>query len=596
MVLNILRGKCFIVNVVSVTAIAFAARVSALTDRPNFIVIQPDDHLFLKEWNPPARFHLQEGIARHLQEDIAEIATSTISPSSLGTTSSTIYSTSTTEYISPVPNINRIRNYGLEMTNAYAASTMCGTSRYSTLTGRLPSRSSYGRSTDKDRYEGDESSLFLRNVNIPRTKLEDAEGVEDARDCTSNNLAAVLQNHGYYTGVVGKWHLDADTGGVNGLYDNYPQVQKEVKRCGFDFAEAIYRENLGGGRNFNVDGDPVTHNMEHLTSEAIRFIQESIGSSQGENEKGNNKQDKESTNTSNNGSSENKPFFLYFNPTVPHHSGDVIDALMNGSCRDTVQGKLSKSPNIPYGMTSNIDAGGDAGCRKYRKSVLERAAIAAASMETSSEVLDQKLAGAVWVDDAIGSIFETLEALDILNNTLILFQLDHGLDAKGSLFEGGSRIVQFVHYPDRIKVTRDSGSSESTQYQRGWQFEGLVSTIDIAPTLMDLAGVPSTPTNSNGSDEPVQHRYNMDGKSWIADVVARNTVKDEEVAFEQEKVYGSNYFDERCLFVEEGLDRSVRCGCYKYIFISDPERGFTVRDACKYDLNYSNRIEAKRAE
>jgi arylsulfatase A-like enzyme len=374
---------------------------------------------------------------------------------------------------------------------------------------------------------------------------------------------------------VGKWHLEANTLSGEGLYENYPQVQEGIRRCGFDFAEAIYRENLGGSMNVNVDGNPVTHNMEHVTAEAIRFIQQAVD---GVNQSGSNNEN------SNNHTS--KPFFLYFNPTVPHSSGDVTDALLEANCKDTVQGRLSEAPFVPYGMTANIDAEGKRGCREYRKTVLERASAAAAAIGNSGEpVDDDKLAGAVWVDDAIGSLFETLEALNILNNTFVLFQSDHGMDAKGSLFEGGSRIVQFVHYPDRIKA---GVSEEAIQQQQGWKFEGLVSTIDVAPTLMSLAGVPLTPPTDDGDgsiDE--KHRYDMDGKSWFSDAVAANIgeVKQSN-SFqqqEQQQIYSRkinmNYFEERCIFVEEGLDRSVRCGCYKYIYISDLTKGFTVRAA-----------------
>ena len=549
------------VGAAALVSFAEAATIpSSIQQRPNIIVIQPDDHLFLEEWNPPARFEHQT----NPPSSLTSILSSTISEES---------------YLSPVPNINRIRNHGLEMTNAYAASSMCGTSRYSTLTGRLPSRSAYGRQIDQNNWnyfnngknDDDFTSSFLREVVIPKTKLEDVWGVQDGNDCTSNNLAAILQQNGYSTGVVGKWHLEETEGEDGALYDHYPWVQDKVRNCGFDFAEAIYRENLGG--EYNVDGGFVTHNMEHVASEAIRFIQESVGANSEIDD--NKKTDKEEETTS----EEDKPFFLYFNPTVPHDSGDVTDALLNANCKNTVQGWLPEAPSVPYGMTADFD-----GCYEYRQSVLERAAASEASMDRD------KLAGAVWVDDAIGSLFATLEALDILDNTLILFQLDHGMDAKGSLFEGGSRIVQFIHYPDQIKVESTTSQEASTEDQpQGWKFEGLVSTIDIAPTLMDLAGVPLAPrVADNELPAQKQHRYEMDGKSWFSEMLALNAGSDNEtnnIPQKQERQQKSmridSYFQERCLFLEMGLDRAVRCGCYKYIYVSDPNTGGTVRNASK---------------
>jgi arylsulfatase A-like enzyme len=285
------------------------------------------------------------------------------------------------------------------------------------MTGRFPSRSSTSRRRSLNQ------GVDLSYVTIPTTKLVDVDpsrGVEDGHDCTIGNAAAVFSANGYKTGVVGKWHLFNDG---NDDY-NYQAVQQEVRDCGFDFAEAIYKENLDG--DWAID---VTHNMEHVTAKAIEFIEDSVA--------------------------DNKPFFLYLNPTVPHGSGDVTDALSSADCRNTVEGFLGAEPDIPFGMTADY-----ADCRAYRQSVLDRGGD------------NDKQAGAVWVDDSIGSVLMTLEALGQLDNTFFLFQQDHGQEGKGSLYETGSRIAQFVHFPNWIAA--------------GSTFDGLVSTIDILPTMVSL--------------------------------------------------------------------------------------------------------------
>ena len=170
--------------------------------RPNFIVIQPDDHYFFEEWNPPGRFQNNIGL-----EDIFDYIGTDDDDDYYDDDDDTTSSSSSSKKKRPstsnglVPNINRIRDGGLEMKNAYAASTMCGTSRYSTITGRLPSRSSYGRKRDKEaekeaitvNYNSTHlQQLFVRDVIIPKTKLEDVRGVADPKDCSRNNNAAML--------------------------------------------------------------------------------------------------------------------------------------------------------------------------------------------------------------------------------------------------------------------------------------------------------------------------------------------------------------------------------------------------------------------
>jgi len=409
--------------------------------KPNFIVMQPDDLLWLEEWDPVPHFDPPGMVV-------------------------------TVPDVSLIPNIERLRLNGIQMKQAYTASAVCGTSRYSTITGRYPSRSSYGRNIN--------FNDTMRDVTIATTKLEDIDKVEDGNDCSVGNLANVMKNDLYKTGMVGKWHLlnirkgssgggGTKKGGVGKKTKqdekgernrvrkkgrrgrllqentesefNYTLVQETIRSCGFDFAEAIYPENMGGSWVQSFANITIDHNMEHVTSKALEFIDIALGNN------------------------DPKPFFLYINPTVPHGSGNVYDVLSEYDCRDTVDGKLSDPPHIGFGRMKTDSS--DPDCRKYRQTVLDRA--------NSTE---NKELGMIWIDDGIGSIIEQLESYGELDNTFFLFQMDHGQEGKHTLFETGNRIAQFIHYPDYLGT-------------EGKSFEGLVSTIDIGPTIFDFAGIDS---------------------------------------------------------------------------------------------------------
>ena len=200
------------------------------------------------------------------------------------------------------------------------------------------------------------------------------------------------------------------------------------------------------------------------------------------------------------------PFFMYFNPTVPHGSNSISSALTDFTCQDTANGKLGFDPVIP-GMTEGFDS-----CDDYRDYIRSRA--------KSDDDL-----GPIWLDDGVGALLKALETKGLLENTIFLFQLDHGMETKSALYEGGTRIPQFIHYPK--------------EYGPNTKFNGPVSTIDIAPTMYDFAGI-----------DP---EYEVDGVSW-KDAIGNSNL---ETFFE----------DERCLFFELQKDRATRCGCWKYLDI-----------------------------
>ena len=86
-------------------------------------------------------------------------------------------------------------------------------------------------------------------------------------------------------------------------------------------------------------------------------------------------------------------------------------------------------------------------------------------------------------DRLIGLLLESLKQQGLEENTIVLFTTDHGemagshkLIAKTTFYEESSKIPVIIRYPKKIKQSTTNS-------------EALVSTIDIMPTLLDLAGV-----------------------------------------------------------------------------------------------------------
>jgi len=423
---------------------------SPIDGRPNIIVMQPDDMEFFDEWTPPPNNPTRANKYNYF-------------PARNG-----------------MPHMDSLRLNGAEMMEAYTASPACGTSRYSTITGKYPSRAASAR-------DGLEEGIA--RVTIPATKLQD---IDDEKDCTRDNIAVALRDAGYRTGMVGKWHLSR----IEDSDYNYADAVNIVKGCGFDFVDALYIENMAANENDfdNFSDGTFSHNMEFVTHEAVKFINEG-----------------------------DSPFFLYVNPTVPHPNQELDVALNDFTCQDTPRGDVTSDFIIP-GMTEEFGS-----CEAYRANVTARA-------DTTEDL------GSIWLDDSVGAILRALTDKGILENTIFIFQQDHGVETKAALYENGNRIAQFVHYPDVIPG--------------GTQYNIPVSTIDIAATLLDFAEVDGSP-------------YPMDGKSWKNDILTSQ----------------NNY--DRCLFFEMEKDRVVRCGCEKYLTIYEQDAGTstTYQKGIRFELS-----------
>ncbi len=112
------------------------------------------------------------------------------------------------------------------------------------------------------------------------------------------------------------------------------------------------------------------------------------------------------------------------------------------------------------------------------------------------------------IDDNVGRMLDALERTGQRENTLIIFMSDHGemlgdhgLVAKGCRFyEGLVRVPLIFSWPGQI--------------ESGLVSDALVELIDIAPTLLELAGIPAPALMQGrsllpilrGAADPGQHR------------------------------------------------------------------------------------------
>jgi N-sulfoglucosamine sulfohydrolase len=84
------------------------------------------------------------------------------------------------------------------------------------------------------------------------------------------------------------------------------------------------------------------------------------------------------------------------------------------------------------------------------------------------------------LDECVGELMNTLKASGKERNTLVIYLSDHGDEmarGKFDIYEAANKVPFLVSWPGKIK--------------KGMVSDALVSTIDIVPTLLEVAGLPA---------------------------------------------------------------------------------------------------------
>lgn len=244
-------------------------------------------------------------------------------------------------------------------------------------------------------------------------------------------IAHYLGDAGYRTGFVGKDHVIHTPGRTKlGLSSDPedPKVQEIMKRN----AEASEAALKKAGFEF---AERIYHNNPDFNGSRELAVHNQDWITEG------------ALGFLSNG--DDRPFFLYFATTIPH--GPTAEKRSwNADRRATPEGWLKHPPEVQPDAVSIAR-------RACHNGVEGRETI-------------------IWIDDAIGALLQKLEETGDLDNTIIFFFNDHGQAAKGSVYQGG------VYNPSL--VWRRGG------WPVGSEADALVSNIDFAPTMLDMAGAP----------------------------------------------------------------------------------------------------------
>ncbi|MCG8308179.1 MAG: sulfatase [Cytophagales bacterium] len=342
------------------------------------------------------------------------------------------------------PNLDRLTEEGFVFKKHYVTVPTCGASRHSMLTGRLP-----GSKAD---IKNSASSVALSGK--PEGQLPET-------------FIHYLRRNGYYTVGIGKITHHPD-GYVYGYTDpvsdvlelphSWDEMLLNVDRWGtghnafFGYADGSNRNTLKGRvRPYEfaeVDDEGYPDGLIAKTAiEKLRQLKE-----------------------------RKQPFFIgagFFKPHLPFNAPKKYWDLYD---RDLIP--LSSNPDLPQNVHRNsLQRMGEFNNYKLGE---EKASLDYSLSEQYAKKLGHGYAACIsYIDAQIGKILRELNKLELDKNTVVVVWGDHGWHLGDHRIWGKHTLLErSVHSTLILKVPGEEGGSS---------IEKIVSSIDIYPTLMELA-------------------------------------------------------------------------------------------------------------
>jgi arylsulfatase A-like enzyme len=399
------------------------------------------------------------------------------------------------------PRLRRFIDESVTFTNAFVQTPICSPSRASFLTGRYP---------------------HVTGLRANGQRIRPTERL----------VTRVLADHGYTCGLAGKLHLSPCADGrveqriddgysvfhwSHDLEDDWPGQniwRVWLARQGMTWPPPP--KDFARTRARGVPIDPRFTQTNWCAEEAIRFLREKKPLA---------------------------PWLMSVNIVQPHHPFEPTEEYLSRYAVD-------KMPDPIY-TEGELDA------KPIYQRVDHRGAYGGSNVSFAAETPEERrrtkaayYAMIEQIDTAVGAMLDALEESGQAENTIVIFMSDHGemLGDHGIYLKGPyfydclTRVPLIMRWPKR--------------FRKRLRVDALVELVDLAPTLLEAAGIPA--------------EVGMQGRSLMG-LLTGKTLE------HRESVY-CEYFDAQAVYDVPPICSSVRSERYKLAYYR------TLRTGELYDL------------
>ena len=376
------------------------------------------------------------------------------------------------------PNIDRLAMEGVQFTEAYTSYPVCCPFRASMLTGK-----------------------YAQGHGMVQNHFPLRGG--------QNFLADMLQDTGYRTGYVGKWHLEG------GPKPGFVPIERRFGfehfvgfNRGHDYMSSIYYDDNGQAYH------SVRYEPDYQTDQIVDFIEFAAHAR------------------------DSKPFLGYVSYGPPHFPMDMPEHVRCTYSPDEVL----LPPGVPdpdlqvtvQNHRNKVLCGGDPRCGHKSHAAGDSKAVGEPETEAEIRTFIAEYYGMIHnIDWNLGRILNTLDRLGITENTMVVFLSDHGdmfgqhgsfCGIKNQAYRAAMHVPLIIRYPARFAQRKT---------------EAMVDVgVDMMPTLLDL----------NGIDIPAD----MHGKSYL-DVLDGNSTESRDAIWYQVFTQTGGNQGEYAPYAERGI-------------------------------------------